>query len=232
MPYLIISILSLLLIPIFKFILKINIKEVKKTAEDDELDKLTSCLPENIEVCKSILNSTNNSTVTIENSLDKKSGTSLYIVTSNKILIANLKNSFIRFQTIAHECIHASQNKIVQIMHFIFANIYKMLFWILIILSILKKTPNSMMPLIILIFTGIIYFILKFILEKDAIINSKSLAIEYLNATNKLDIEIIKKIEDKYNFINNKGVDFIKFSSILDICLRISIYSLLTYVIK
>jgi len=232
MEYLIISIVSILLIPIFKFVLKIDIKEVKKIAEDDKLDKLTSCLPDNIGVCKSLLKITNNNNVNVENSLDQKSGTSLYIVLSNKILIANLKQSFVRFQTIAHECIHASQNKIIQIMHFIFANIYKMLFWVSIVLAVLNITKRNSINLIILFFIGILYFILKFILEKDAIINSKPLAIKYLKSTNKLDKENIKTIEEKYEIINNKGLKFIKFSSILDICLRVSIYSFIIYIVK
>ena len=36
---------------------------------------------------------------------------SLYIAVTNKILIANISNTYTRIQTIAHECLHSIQNK-------------------------------------------------------------------------------------------------------------------------
>ena len=36
---------------------------------------------------------------------------SLYIVATNTILISNIKDTFTRVQTIAHECLHSIQNK-------------------------------------------------------------------------------------------------------------------------
>ena len=103
---LLICILSLLILDI---IFKINIKNVKQIGENKELDELTEKYPSNIDICKSILEMLNNKTVKIEE--NKDSNTSLYIAISNKISIANVRGSFTRIQTIAHECLHSIQDR-------------------------------------------------------------------------------------------------------------------------
>lgn len=229
MLYLIISIISLLLIVLSKFLFKVNIKNAKSIADDKALNNATSQLPDNIEVCKSILKIINNSEVKIENSLDKNSGTSLYIAMSNKILIADLKDNFTRFQTIAHECAHSIQNRFLQITHFVLANLYKITFWISFILVILRKNKYILESLITFSIIGIVYSILKYILERDAILKSKPLAIQYLNESKKLDDNTIKAIESKYSQINEMGLNFMKFSIILDVVLRVFSYCMVVH---
>ena len=82
-------------------------KKSKKIAENKELDELSNSFPENIEICKSILDKLGNSDVQIKE--EKESKTSLYIVVNNTISIANIRDSYTRIQTIAHECIHSIQ---------------------------------------------------------------------------------------------------------------------------
>ena len=79
----------------------INTRKLKQFVEYEEtkFNKLVEKYPSNIEICKSILKKLNNKDVKIEE--DKNSKTCLYIVQTNKIVIADVKNSYTRIQTIA-----------------------------------------------------------------------------------------------------------------------------------
>ena len=74
-------------------------------------NEIANKLPENKEICKAILKKLHNENVKIQENEDKDNKTSLYIAISNTIFIANIKDTFTRVQTIAHECIHSTQNK-------------------------------------------------------------------------------------------------------------------------
>ena len=89
-----------------------KIKYLKEIQNKEELNSLTAKLPENEEVCKEILKMLDNTSVAVEKNQVEDSSTSLYLVLNNKILIGNMKQSFVRIQTIAHECIHSIQNRI------------------------------------------------------------------------------------------------------------------------
>ena len=91
-----------------------EVGRIKTTKEKDEyLDKVVSKYPENTQICEEILKKVNNNTVKIEE--DPNANTTLYLVMSNKIFIANLNKSYTRIQTIAHECLHSIQDKPVEI---------------------------------------------------------------------------------------------------------------------
>ena len=107
-----------------KIIFNFSIKTAKQIADNKELNELTNRLPDNETICKDILNSINNSDVNIKQSNDEKSETSLYIVATNTIIIAKIRESYARVQTIAHECIHSIQDKKLLLFNFIFTNIY------------------------------------------------------------------------------------------------------------
>ena len=106
---LIMAITLIAILIILKLIFKIDFKELKKLEINENLNKITNKFPENIKICETILSKLKNKNVKIEE--DKESNTSLYIVLTNKIIIANLKNSYARIQTIAHECVHSIQNR-------------------------------------------------------------------------------------------------------------------------
>ena len=106
----------------------INMRKLKQFVEYEEkkFNKLIEGYPSNIEICKYILNKLNNSTVKIEE--DKEAKTSMYIALSDKIIIADVKNSYTRIQTIAHECLHSVQKRKMQVFNFIYSNIYLLYF--------------------------------------------------------------------------------------------------------
>lgn len=109
MEYIVLLIIAIIIFIILGIMFDVNIKKIKQIGEDKELDILTQKYPENIEICKWYLRKLKNENVKIEE--DEKSNATLYLVTSNKIFIANLKNSYTRIQTIAHECLHSIQKK-------------------------------------------------------------------------------------------------------------------------
>ena len=107
MEYIITIVIMILVIFILKIGLNIHFKEIKKIKEigyDKELNKIANKFPDNKEICKKILEKLNNKDVKIEE--ENNSKTSLYIAISNKIIIANINDTFTRIQTIAHECLN------------------------------------------------------------------------------------------------------------------------------
>ena len=109
MEFIVLLIIVIVVYLILRFIFDFNVKKIKELGEDKELDKLTQKYPENVEICKWYLKKLKNKNVKIEE--DKNSNATLYLVMSNKIFIANLKESYTRIQTIAHECLHSIQSK-------------------------------------------------------------------------------------------------------------------------
>ena len=100
MEFLSLAIFMILILIILAIVYQINIKKVKEFAERKELDEITKKYPSNIEICKSILKKLGNENVKIEE--DKEASNCLYIAITNKIIIADVKNSYTRIQTIAH----------------------------------------------------------------------------------------------------------------------------------
>ena len=209
MEFIILLIMIVIIYFILIFIFDFNVKKIKKIGEDKQLDKITQKYPENIEICKEYLKKLNNENVKIEE--DKNSNTTLYLVMSNKIFIANLKDSYTRIQTIAHECLHSIQSKKMLWFNFIFSNIYIIYFFIICILGILKLVPNKMMFLNILIILGLIFYSVRTYLENDAMIKARFLAKEYMQdkkISNDKEIDIIVKKFDELNDIGIKCTNF------------------------
>ncbi len=181
------------------------INEIKKIGYDKELNEITNKLPDNKKICEDILIKVNNNNVKIKE--DESKISSLYLVFSNTILIANIKNSFTRVQTIAHECLHSIQDKNVLWFNFIFYNIYTIFFIIICILGFLEKINNYWEISVILLIFGIIFFGVRTYLEMDAMIKARYLAKEYLlDNLNKLSNEEIDLIIAKYDYINDVGI--------------------------
>ena len=140
MEYIFIICICVFTMIILKFAWSIKIRDIKKLKElgyDKGLNDITNKLPENKEICKSILKMLNNENVKIEESESNQA--SLYMVLSNSIIIANIKNTFTRVQTVAHECLHSIQNKRTLLFNFIFSNIYFIYF---IVICILDSIPS------------------------------------------------------------------------------------------
>ena len=187
---------------ILNYIFDLNIKELKKIAENKELDEVTKKYPNNIEICRTYLKMLDNE------SEDKNSNATLYLVSSNKIFIANLKDSYTRIQTIAHECLHSVQDKKMLWFNFIFSNMYIVLFLILCVLTIFKIIKFKLLILIIFLLCGFTFYIVRTYLEDDAMIKAKFLAKEYMENVKISSKEEIDKLIKQYDKLNNIGIKY------------------------
>lgn len=229
MEFIVLLIIVIIIYFILKFIFDFNMKKVKEIGEDKELDKLAQKYPENIEICKSYLKKLNNENVKIEE--DKNSNATLYLVMSNKIFIANLKDSYTRIQTIAHECLHSVQSKKLLWFNFIFSNIYLAYFIITCVLAIFKLLPSKMLFLAILIIFGFVFYAVRIYLENDAMIKARFLAKDYMQEKNISSKEEIDKIVKKYDELNNIGIKCTNFHLLSNVLLKIMIL-LIIFIIR
>ena len=229
---LILSIIILIVLVVLLKFSKKNIQKIKDIGENRELNEITNALPENEEVCKEILKMLNNENVTIKSS-NEGSQASLYIVATNSILIANIKSTFTRIQTIAHECIHSIQDKALLWFNFILSNIYMLYFIIIMLLTMFKaiKTPNIFA--IILVMMSFLLFFIRSYLENDAMIKAKFLAKDYM--LGKLDIISKEKIDvviDNYDKLNSIGVKYYNLSLLAGYLAKVIIYCIVAIVMK
>lgn len=232
MEYLIIIAVCIIFLVVLKFAWNIKIKDVKKLKEigySEELNEITNKLPENKEICKSILNILNNEKVVIKES--ENNTASFYLVLNNTILIANIKNTFTRVQTIAHECLHSIQNRRTLLFNFIYSNIYIIYFLCICILSLLKLNQYPMVHLFILTILSFIYYAIRGYLEMDAMTKAKPLAKEYMEQEGTLSKEEQKKILDNYEIINEIGIKMTNYKLIINVTAKIIIYTIILAVL-
>lgn len=221
MEFTILLIFLVIMYLVLKFIFDYNIKKVKEIGENKQLDELTQKYPENIEICKEYLKKLNNENVQIEE--DKNSNATLYLVMSNKIFIANLKNSYTRIQTIAHECLHSIQSKKMLWFNFIFSNVHLIYFLLICILGIAKVLSYKIIFLSILIIGGFVFYAVRSYLENDAMIKAKFLAKEYMQEKNISTSEEIDKIIKAYDKLNDIGIKCTNFKLLSNVFIKIII---------
>ncbi len=226
MEYLVIIVICIVFLIVLKFAWKISIKDIKKLKDigySKELNEITNKLPENKKICETILKKLNNENVTIKES--KNNTASLYLVLNNTILIANIKNTFTRVQTIAHECLHSVQNKRTLLFNFIYSNIYFIYFLCICILSLLKLNQHGMLHLFILTILSFIYYAIRSYLEMDAMTKAKPLAKEYMEDEGTLSKEEQREILDNYEIINEIGIKMTNYKLIMNATVKIIIYA-------
>lgn len=228
MEYLIIALIITIFVVMLKFIFGFNIKEIKKVAENKELDSIASKLPKNEQICKWYLNKLNNATTKIEEKTDTKN--CMYIAQTDKIIIADIQDSYTRIQTIAHECIHSIQDRKLLNFNFIFSNIYLIYFLVISVLAIFKAIPYKTAFLGVLMLFGMIYFLVRAYLENDAMIKAKYLAKDYLEETKIVSKKEIDMLVDEYTKINKVGIKGMNYCLFLSICVKIIIFCLLCYI--
>lgn len=222
-------IVSFVLLIILGIIFELNVKKIKEIGENKELDNLTKVFPDNIEICNKILDKLGNKNVKVKE--DKESKTSLYVVINNTITIANIKDSFTRIQTIAHECIHSTQSKKMIWFNFIFTNIYILYFLIIVILALLKVNVDETLLLAILILMGSVQYCIRSMLETDAMIKARFVAKEYLEEEQICSKEQINIIVNEYDKLNKMGIKLVNFDIIARNIVKVIIYSLLCLII-
>ena len=225
MEFIVLLIIVIVVYLILRFIFDFNVKKIKELGEDKELDKLTQKYPENVEICKWYLKKLKNENVKIEE--DKNSNATLYLVMSNKIFIANLKESYTRIQTIAHECLHSIQSKKLLWFNFIFSNIYLVYFGVICILALLKLLPMKMTFLSIFIVFSLVYYAVRTYLENDAMIKARFLAKEYMQEKAISTREEIDKIVNKYDELNDIGIRCTNFQFLSNILVKIIILAVI-----
>lgn len=225
MEFIIILIIFAFLTIILKYVFEYNMKELKHIGEDEELDKIASKYPSNIELCKEYLKKLNNETVKIEE--DKEGETSLYIAITNKILIANIQKTYTRIQTIAHECLHSIQDRKLLLFNFYFSNVYLLYFVIICALAIFKLLPYKIMFLSILLFLGLIYYVIRAYLENDAMIKARYLAKEYMEEKKLSTPKEINKIVNGFDKINKIGIKCTNYNLFLGIIIKAMLFCII-----
>ena len=228
MEYLVIIIISVIclicLAIIYDFRIS-NIKKIKSLGFSKELNEITNKLPENKVVCEEILKILhNNQKVKVVENQDKNAKASLYIVATNTISIANIKDSCTRIQTIAHECIHSIQNKKILLFNFIYSNIYIMYFGMICVLTFFNKIQNQMLQVYILTLLSFIYYKVRSFLETDAMTRAPYLANEYMIKSMRLKKDEIEKIMNTYIEINNIGIKMVNLQFLAKCIVKIVIY--------
>ena len=222
MEYIVIIIFLMIVIVILRKLFGFNKKEIEQIAKNEKLDNIVSKFPDNIEICKDYLKMLKNDKVKIEE--DKNATNSLYIAISNKILIADLKESYTRIQTIAHECLHSIQDRKLLLFNFFYSNIYIIYF---LMIGILKFLPNKMIFLIILIIGGYIYYFIRSYLENDAMIKARFLAKEYIEQKKLISKEEIDEIVKGFDELNNIGIKAINYKLFLNTIIKVIIFCLI-----
>lgn len=222
MEFIIIAMILIIFIAVLRYIFGYSMKKLKNIGKDEELDEISKKYPENKEMCKWYLKKLNNTQVEIEESNDAQA--SLYIWATNKILIANIKNTYTRIQTIAHECLHSIQDKKLLMFNFIFSNIYLLYFIIVCILGILKMLPYKMMFLVILLIFSAVYYLVRIFLENDAMIKARFLAKDYMEKQNISSKEEIEKIVNGFDKLNDIGIKCVNYNLFFNTIIKIIIF--------
>ena len=142
---------------------------------------------------------------------------------SNKIFIANLKDSYTRIQTIAHECLHSVQSKKLLWFNFIFSNIYLVYFIAICILGVLNLLPIKMTFMAIFVLFSLVYYAVRTYLENDAMIKARFLAKEYMQEKAISTQEEIDKIIAQYDCLNDIGIKCTNFKFLGNILLKVII---------
>lgn len=225
MEYIFLIFICLLFLIVLWFILELNIKKLKQIGEDKQLDSLTKDFPENIDVCKSILKRLGNDKVNIKE--DKESKTSLYVIVTNTITIANIRDSYTRIQTVAHECIHSVQSKKMLWFNFVYTNIYMAYFLIVSILTLFNIIKNPQIFLYILIVMGMVQYFIRSMLETEAMTKARYVAKEYLEENNICSKENVNKIVSRYDELNNIGIKLVNLDIFAKNILKVIVYSVI-----
>ena len=223
MDLIIIVCVLILALLILAIIYEISLRKIKEFVdkEEEKFQKKVDKYPSNIEICKEMLKKLKNDTVKIEE--DKNAKTSMYIAVTNKITIADVKNSYTRIQTLAHECLHSEQNRKILLFNFIYSNIYLLYFFLCTILAVFNKIKNGMLYVSIMLILSYIYYFVRSYLENDAMIKAKYLAKDYMSEKNITEKEEIDNIIESYEKLNNIGIKTVNYQLMFETIIKVII---------
>lgn len=219
--------ITLILLKIF---LDINLKNIKGLDKRNlgELENLSSTFPSDETICKDILRKLKNEDVKIK--IEPEYNSCLYTIFDNTITIGKFKQNYMKIQTIAHECVHSQQNKRTLWSNFIFTNIYLIFFWIILIFEFSNILPYANVHMTILIFLGIVQYIIRFSLENEAMIKARYVAKEYIEENQILDEDKRNKLLEEYDEVNNIGITFMNFYLISKNIIKNLVYALIVLI--
>lgn len=208
---LIVCVITLVLL---KVCFNINFKQIKsfKIRESKDLESLSKKFPEDEKMCKAILEKLDNKDVKIKKEPEYNS--CLYTIFNNTITIGKFRQEYMKIQTLAHECIHSTQNKITLWANFIVTNFYLLYFVVICILSFFNKLPYTNLHIIFLVFISFIQYILRFTLEYEAMLKARYVAKEYIEENNILNKEEMNNLLEEYDKVNNIGIPFMNYYTI------------------
>ncbi len=226
MDLIIFCLLSIIALIVLYVVYGVNMKKLKSFEKNEKLDNITNALPNNVEVCKKYLKKLKNENVNIKEDKEKGKQASLYIVATNTIFIADIKDSYSRIQTIAHECIHSVQSKKMLMFNFIFSNIF-ILYWLIVtILGITGILENTMLQVGILLLMSFMFYAVRVSLETDAMLKARYLSKEYMEETKILTEENINEIVQEYDKINDLGIKMVQYSLFMNCIVKVLIFSI------
>ena len=225
MEFIIIIIVTIILSVLLGYVFSFNKKKILDLAKNEKLDEMSKKYPYNIEICKKYLKKLNNENVKIEE--DKQAEASLYIAVTNKIVIANVSDTFTRIQTIAHECLHSIQDRKILIFNFIFSNIYLLYYVVICVLALFNLLPFKMMFLSIFLIMSLINYVVRMYLENDAMIKARFLAKEYLDEEKISTKEEINEMVKGFDDLNNLGMKYIHYQFFINCMLKVLIFSII-----
>ena len=210
---------------LLKIFLNINFKKMKKfeAKGSEDIEKLSNKFPKDEQICKDILERLNNKDVKVK--IEPEYNSCLYTVFNNTITIGKFQQNYMKIQTIAHECIHSSQNKRMLWSNFIFTNIYLIYFVVILILAFFNKLPYTNIHTIVLIFLSIIQYIIRFSLENEAMIKARFVAKEYIEEKKLFNKNEEKKLLEEYDKVNEIGIPFMNYYLITMNIIKIMLFS-------
>lgn len=221
----IVVIICIVTLILTKIGLNVKFKDLKqlKTRNNEKARKISEKFPKDEEMCNEILHKLgNNSNVKII--MNKEYNSCLYTVYNNTITLGKFKEDYIKPQTIAHECIHSCQSKMMLWFNFIVSNIYNIFFIIALILVLFNKLPFTNAFLISLTAVSFIQYVVRFTLEMEAMTRALYIAKEYLSENNILNNQEIKYILEEYEEINKIGIPITNYSLILKNIVKIVVF--------
>ena len=233
MEYIVVILISIISLIVLKFAFGIKIKDInkiKKIGNDKELNDIANNLPSNQKICEKILQMLGNNSVKIDVVEDKNKSLTYYSVISNSIIITNIKDTFTRIQTIAHECIHSTQNKRTLLFNFIFSNIYLIYFVAVCALTIFNVLEPSMLQVFILFILGIVFYVVRSYLETDAMTKALYLAKEYMLENGNISKEDMEQVIKGYKELNKLGIPMTNYLLFSKVISRIIIFCIIAII--
>ena len=230
MEYIVVILISIIGLIVLKFAFGIkikNISKIKKIGNDKKLNYIANNLPSNQKICEEILQMLGNNSVKINVVEDKNKSLTYYSVISNSIIITNIKDTFTRIQTIAHECIHSTQNKRTLLFNFIFSNIYLIYFVAVCALTIFNVIEPSMLQVFILFILGIVFYVVRSYLETDAMTKAPYLAKEYMLENGNISKEDMEQVIKGYKELNKLGIPMTNYLLFSKVISRIIIFCII-----